>query len=114
MHDDRGACVMSERAYGWGRRSLAAEFVRFLAGGSRWTIMELDDDEPAESLTMVWLFLFGCEPDFSPAGDAATGFHVALDERERGLIVSRSANNDATGAAARLSQPNTSSLPYAD
>ncbi len=81
---------------------MTAELVRFLSGGNRWTILELDDDEPAESLTMVWRLVFGCEPDFSPAGDATTGFHVELNERQRGLIVSRTANNDATQAAARL------------
>ena len=88
--------------WGGGEQSLTAELVRFLTGGNRWTILELDNDEPAESLTMVWRLVFACEPDFSPAGDATTGYHVELNERERGLIVSRSANNDATRAAARL------------
>ena len=89
---------------GWagGAQSLTAELVRFIAGGNRWTILELDNDEPAESLTMVWRLVFACEPDFSPAGDATSGFHVELNDRQRGLIVSRTANNDATQAAARL------------
>ena len=89
---------------GWagGEQSLTAELVRFLAGGNRWTLLELDNDEPAESLTLAWRLVFACEPDFTTSGDATTGFHVELNERQRGLIVSRSANNDATRAAARL------------
>ena len=81
---------------------MAAELIRFLSGAKRWTILELDEDEAVASLTETWRLTFGCDPDFSTAGDATTGFHVELNERERGLIVSRSANNDATQAASTL------------
>ena len=81
---------------------MAAERIRFLSGASRWTILELDEDEAVASLTETWRLTFGSDPDFGPAGDATTGFHVELNERERGLIVSRSANNEAIQAAARL------------
>jgi hypothetical protein len=86
----------------WGRASLASELIRFLSGAERWTILELDENEAVASLTETWRLTFGCDPNFSSTGDATTGFHIELNERERGLIISRSANNQATLAAGRL------------
>jgi hypothetical protein len=75
--------------------------IRFLSAG--FWLLEIDDELASASLSDAFEQYIGYPPNFTPSGDAVTGFHLPSgDAFERQLVVSRRANKPALRRALTL------------